>query len=277
MTTRWILTAAALAAGTATAEAGSFTLVRDGRPAATIVLSTQPSRAAEFAARELQAHVRMMTGVELPIVSEGATVEGARILVGESAATRRLGLRGDSFASQEYLVGYRDHDLILIGRDAPTAPVPAKWVEAPLGKCLEFDGQDDVLVFPEPGFSDEAGTLEARVWLPAEAPKAHGTILRLDGADPWTYHIVQRDAGTSVISYTVYDGTNGAAVVSRPLEEGWHHVAATHSRATGLIELFIDGVSQGTAPFGITNCATAPLHIGGYQSATVGNAFAGRI
>jgi len=277
MTSQWTLAAAAVAAGCAMVEAAPFTVVRDGEPVATIVLGANPSRAAEFAAQELQAHVRLITGAELPIAFEADRVAGARILVGESAATRKLGLRGDGFASQEYLVGFRGDDLVLIGRDAPTVPVSAKWVDAPLGKCLEFDGKDDVLVFPEPGFSDEAGTLEAWVWLPAEPPKVHGTILRLDGANPWTYHIVQRDAGTNVISYTVYDGAQGAGAVSKPLAEGWHHIAATHSRDTGLIELLVDGMSQGTAPLGVTTCATAPLHIGGYQSATVGNAFAGRI
>ena len=81
--------------------------------------------------------------------------------------------------------------------------------------------------------------------MPAQIPATHGTILRLDGGGPWSYHILQRDMSSSVISYTVYDGRRGQAVRSGPLAEGWHHVAATHDVKAGLIELFIDGRSVG--------------------------------
>ncbi|MDD5706569.1 MAG: hypothetical protein PHR35_11635, partial [Kiritimatiellae bacterium] len=93
----------AMGVGVAGAAPLDLTLVKDGAPAAAIVLAAQPTRAAQLAAFELQHHVRLITRATLPIVSEDATVPGVRILVGESGATRALGLANDGFGPQEYL------------------------------------------------------------------------------------------------------------------------------------------------------------------------------
>ncbi|MBM3289792.1 MAG: DUF4838 domain-containing protein [Candidatus Hydrogenedentes bacterium] len=53
----------------------------------------------------------------MPIRSDADTVTGPRVLVGESAATRALGLKGTDFPPQEYLIAFRPQTLILIGRD----------------------------------------------------------------------------------------------------------------------------------------------------------------
>jgi len=70
--------------------ASALTLVRDGKPAATIILGEKPNRAAQFAAYELQWHVQQMTGATLPIVHENEPASGVRVLVGDSEATRHL-------------------------------------------------------------------------------------------------------------------------------------------------------------------------------------------
>ncbi len=119
---RWIMLGAVLAV---TLSAGmdvrgdesALALVKGGAPVSTIVLAKEPTRAAQFAARELQYHVRKITGAELPIVADDAAVEGRRILVGASAATEALGLRNDGFAPQEYLVRVGPEAIVLMGRD----------------------------------------------------------------------------------------------------------------------------------------------------------------
>ncbi len=84
--------------------AGSrFDIVRDGQPACAIVVAERPSPGARLAALELQSHVLKITGVELPLRNDTEPSPGPRILVGESAATRALGLRGTDFPPQEYL------------------------------------------------------------------------------------------------------------------------------------------------------------------------------
>ena len=111
---------AALAEGgcTLTASAsGSLLLVEDGRPNATIVLAAKPRAAAQLAAFELQHYIQKVSGAELPIAREPATVQGNRILVGHSKATEKLGYLNEDFAEQEYAIMTFPKALLLMGHD----------------------------------------------------------------------------------------------------------------------------------------------------------------
>lgn len=263
----------------AAVHAGSFTLARNGQPAATIVISATPTPAAAFAASELQYHVRKITGACLPVVTDDQPVKGPRILVGDSECTKALGLRGRRFQAEEHIIRFLPDTLVLLGRDtepAETGRTP-EVAEGKFGKAMRFSGNQAIDLTPR--FDDDCGTMEAWVWLPAEKPQKHGTILRLDGGGPWTYHIIQRDANSSRISYTAYDGVHGHGLTSGDLAEGWHHVVGTHSTKTGKMELFVDGTSCGTTDYVKTTCAGVPLGIGACPGGTnpPGNAFIGLI
>jgi hypothetical protein len=107
-----------MASASGPAAAGpTVTLVRNGRPAATIVTSVDPTPAARLAALELRHHVMKITGASLPIRTDAEPCEGDRILVGESRETLKLGLKGDDFKPQEYLIRLLPHTIVLIGRD----------------------------------------------------------------------------------------------------------------------------------------------------------------
>lgn len=97
--------------------AEDVTLVRDGRPAAVIVVEKDAPPAVRLAAVELQHHIEQITGVALPFAEPDRPIQGARILVGESAATRALGLSSESFAPQEYLIRIAGDTIVLMGRD----------------------------------------------------------------------------------------------------------------------------------------------------------------
>jgi hypothetical protein len=99
------------------AEATAATLVRDGKPAGMIVTAKNPTPAARLAALELQHHIEQITGAVLPIRHPGNATAGPRILVGESEATRELGLKGADFGPQEYLIRVKDDSIVLMGRD----------------------------------------------------------------------------------------------------------------------------------------------------------------
>ncbi len=107
-------------------RAAAVTLVRDGKPTSTIVAAKYPTAAAHLAARELQYHIEEITGAILPIKAAGRHVRGVRILVGESEATRKLGLKGEHFQSQEYLIRITDDTIILMGRD---------WLDTPANRA----------------------------------------------------------------------------------------------------------------------------------------------
>ncbi len=112
-----LMTLVVVLACTAVAQGAPLTLVQDGEATASIVLAAEPTRAAQFAAAELQYHLQKMTGATVPIIKDDAEAPGTAILVGESARTRALGLKSDDFSPQEYLVGFRPGALVLMGRD----------------------------------------------------------------------------------------------------------------------------------------------------------------
>lgn len=258
-----------------TALGAPFTLVRDGEPVARIALAAEPTQAARFAAAELQLHVRLITGATLPIVPEAEAGDGPLILVGEGRRSRALGLRSSDFDTQEYAIRFAGDDLVLIGRDKPRGAgggdgMPVR-VEGRFGRAAEFGGTSDYLSLPDVPFGDDAGSLEAWVFLPKETQPSESTLLRLDGHDPWTYHILRRWPDTSSLGYTTYDGQTVRSVSSGELADGWHHVLATYDAAAGRAELFVDGASQGTTEFAKTTCAGATLHIGGIAPGATGN------
>ena len=97
------------------------TLVKAGEPRADIILAKQPTRSAQLAARELQTHLRLISGATLPIHRTGEAVSDDRlpIFVGESAATRLRGLTSHDFSVQQRLVRVNEKRIILLGRDDP--------------------------------------------------------------------------------------------------------------------------------------------------------------
>jgi hypothetical protein len=102
------------------------TLVQDGQPRAVIVLAEKPTRSAQLAARELQEHLRLMSGAVAPIATEAQERPklSTPIYVGESKATRRMGFVSYRFAPQESLVRITDKAVVLLGRDDPdTGPI----------------------------------------------------------------------------------------------------------------------------------------------------------
>lgn len=281
------MTAFSAATGLGAQGVVRLTLVDRGKASATIVLARGATLAAEFAATELNYHVKKITGTDLPVARDGAATEGVRLLIGESAGTRRLGLANADFANQEYITKFLANTLVLMGRDKPEPPPslvevhgnPTR-VDGRRGRALRFDGTHDAVGVRQCPFNDEEGTLEAWVWMSGE-PCRCGTILRIDGKNPWTYHIVEMMPKTAKVRYMTYDGKKGHGVSSKPLAKGWHHVAATYRAADGKMELSVDGVSQGRNSYVRTTCRGARLGIGGMKprgaSPKAGNPFTGVI
>lgn len=118
------------------AQAETIELVQDGKPTCSIVVSAEATPAARLAALELQFHLMRVSGAEIPIRTEKELVEGNRILIGESAATRQFGLRSRDFKPQDYLVAFKPKTIILIGRDWEDTPENRK-VE---GRLMAGDG-----------------------------------------------------------------------------------------------------------------------------------------
>lgn len=108
-----------LATGTISAAQADITvtLAQDGKAAATIVISKEPTRVAQFAAYELQWHLNQITGGEFRIVNEDEPLPGLAILVGDSRPARAVGIDPSQFQTQEYLIRLTPKALVLAGRD----------------------------------------------------------------------------------------------------------------------------------------------------------------
>ena len=251
----------------------SLTLTSNGQATSTIVVSKEPTVAAAYAAAELQSDLKQVTGATVPIATDDQAVSGTTILVGESAATEALGYQNSSFQSQQYTVDFQPSTLVLMGNDktqqadSGTATVYGAplCVNGELAMRWRFrrgcPQRGEFRVQRQHRFAGVLGEFHGDRRQRARHDSA------LDGTDPWWgYHILERVDGNCV-RYTTYTDNNqtGYSVESGTLSPGWHHVLATHTTASGgKIELFIDGVSQGTAGYNATTCANAQLCVGGY-------------
>jgi hypothetical protein len=63
-------------------KVSEFSLVKDGKPQATIVIAKEPSKTTLFAVQELNEHLELVAGAKLPVVDDAAEVKGPRVLVG---------------------------------------------------------------------------------------------------------------------------------------------------------------------------------------------------
>ena len=142
----------AMATGTAFAAPAevTVTLAQEGKPAATIVIARQPTRAAQFAACELQWHLKQITGGDFSIVHDDRTISGLSILVGDSQPVRALGIQPDQLQKQEYLIRFTPQALVLVGRDKDDRG-SVQYDQTPSQQALDT----------WPGIWDEQGTMYA--------------------------------------------------------------------------------------------------------------------
>ena len=86
-----------------------FTLVRNGEAEAVILLDEKATKSAQLGAFELQHHVKLMTGVQLPILTGKAPAGKNIIKIGGD----NKGLTGDSSK-----IEFKGNTLLLTGNDS---------------------------------------------------------------------------------------------------------------------------------------------------------------
>ena len=102
----------------------SFDLVRSGKPSACIVIPIKPYDVEEYAARELQYHVRVSTGAELMIVREGQSAPTSwRIYLGQCRAAAEAGIDPAGLPGNGYRVMVRGRRLFIVGKDSIGDPL----------------------------------------------------------------------------------------------------------------------------------------------------------
>jgi hypothetical protein len=97
--------------------AAAVDMVVDGKAVAEIVLPESAGPSAKVAAQELQRHLEAMSGAKLPIVSQATTNAANHVYVGDSEATRKLGVTIDDIKYDGFKIIAKDNYVVLAGKD----------------------------------------------------------------------------------------------------------------------------------------------------------------
>jgi len=120
----------------------AVTLMKDGQPAATIVLPAKSESDEQLAATELQTFIEKISGGKLPIVSADAKPQGAVILLGaELARGQGMGARIDKLDKDGLICTVKGNALILTGTRARGTLYAAYTFLESLGCRWVFPGQ----------------------------------------------------------------------------------------------------------------------------------------
>ena len=117
--------AAAVAMGTWMIQAeDGFLLVENGQPRAAIVIPEAPSKVVQYAAEELKHHIRLITGCELPLVSENKRTQGIDkfIRLGDPGAKARWGIDVEKLPINSTVRKVTDDTVYLFGLDGDGTP-----------------------------------------------------------------------------------------------------------------------------------------------------------
>lgn len=93
-------------------------VVRAGQPVAVIVLGEAPAAEEQAAAGELAHYLKLATGADVPVTSEGEATPGAQIHVGHTAAAKAAGLPPEGLDRDGVVMRVAGDRLFLCGGDA---------------------------------------------------------------------------------------------------------------------------------------------------------------
>ena len=109
-------------------------LVKDGRPASTVVIADDASEVARTAAGELVWHIKKATGVELPVVKESASTRGTRIFIGNTKAAASVGMGVDKYPLESWQIKAINGDLYFAGGESNTPIFYERQANLPVKK-----------------------------------------------------------------------------------------------------------------------------------------------
>lgn len=112
-------------------------IVKDAVAFAEIIISDTPTRTQRLAARELQLHIRKISGAELKILSKPSGELPVKLYVGASSHTDALGISADGLEHGAYRIVSGENWMAFIGDDTdfvPIEPWPRKSSDVSSGK-----------------------------------------------------------------------------------------------------------------------------------------------
>jgi hypothetical protein len=136
-------------------EAKMLKLVVNGKPNASIVIPDKAVKAEKLAVEELNEHIKLITGVKLPVFSEKAKPEGIKIYLGKTNKTKEFNLDITQFKEQEYIIKFIPDGVIIAGQDKEDYGDFKYWITD------KKSGLASYACRTWPGWWEEKGTLDA--------------------------------------------------------------------------------------------------------------------
>lgn len=166
-----------------------------------------------------------------------------------------------------------------------TAAVPAAVVRqsgATNTLALRFDGADDVVAIPHSASLNTTSAFTVEFWMRSPGNGARQCLLvdKSHGFTDNTGWLFQSEQGTGIIFFGIglgggspYNNFKGVSSVNDLFDSQWHHLAGTYDG--NVVELFVDGVSQGTNTLGTYAGNTRDIRLGNTRE--LSRFFAGEI
>ena len=119
------LTGLAFAAEGQGGPAAAVRLVVEGKATAVVVTAQEPLPGARYAADELVRHVKLATGVTLPVATEAAVPAGyaSRVFLGMTRAARAQGIAAEKLPREGFVMRSAGPDLYLVGEEDSGDPL----------------------------------------------------------------------------------------------------------------------------------------------------------
>ncbi|OGV48532.1 MAG: hypothetical protein A2017_16495 [Lentisphaerae bacterium GWF2_44_16] len=99
------------------------TLVKDGKPLATVIINKSPKafpeeqQLNELAAKEFIENVKLSTGAELPLLGDDKKIKGPLVLIGKSRYTDRLGINADELPAEGFTIKSFPNGIAIVGKN----------------------------------------------------------------------------------------------------------------------------------------------------------------
>jgi len=138
-----VLLGVALAGCSAASDAGPLTLVKNGQPNATIVMQANAPAPIKSAATDLQKYLAKISGVTLPLKTDGKDILGITLNVGKTATTLSSDLPDSKLNPETYAITQRNDDVYFEGNyPSPTAFAVYSFLQDQLGVRWFAPGDD---------------------------------------------------------------------------------------------------------------------------------------
>ena len=118
-------------------DSGKMEVIKNRKALAAIVTEKNPTRTVKYAVKELNRHIELCMGVELPVITEEDVFIGPKIFIGKTALAERFGVSPDYLAPDHWIVRSLGGNLIISGGDNKANLNPVSSPRAPSERSTE--------------------------------------------------------------------------------------------------------------------------------------------